>query len=133
MTEHCSRQSFLFLSWTYPIIDFYAFMDINFILWIVNQYYFYVFFKFLYLCCLGALPAGSYVSGSPPSLFDFLGLKTFPYFLAPGSSYTFPATVLELAASPGNSGFDFCFFLLGDIRNQGLSGWYPYCHWGCWS
>lgn len=113
MTEHCSRQSFLFLSWTYPIIDFYAIMDINFILWIVNQYYFYVFFKFLYLYCLGVLPAGSYVSGSPPSLFNFLGLKTFPYFLAPGSSYTFPAAVLELAASPGNSGFAFCFFHTG--------------------
>lgn len=32
--------SFLFLSKTYLIIYFYAFVDIDFILWIVNQYYF---------------------------------------------------------------------------------------------
>lgn len=88
---------------------FYVFVDNNFILWIVNQYYFMFSSKFFYLCHLGALSAGSYVSGFPPSLYDFLGLKTFPYFLAPGLSYKFPATVLRLVASPGNSGFAFCF------------------------
>lgn len=101
--------SFLFLSRTYLIIYFYAFVDIDFILWIVNQYYFMFSSKFFYLCHLGALPAGSYVAGFPPSVYDFLGLKTFPYFLAPDSSYKFPATVLGLVASPGNSGFAFCF------------------------